>query len=109
MNEAHFVNKCSIGKYTCVNFPMLREIFVSKFAVFHEFQLTIFTLEFDKIFLLNPLPAIPKVGSYRIICTSNHMFRRGLKGKLPECIFENSPEPNMLLLVNHTKLINTLY
>ena len=52
----------------------------------------------------------------------NHMFKRETYDKLPKCIFCNlkilknhkgdlsqkSPETNMWLLVNHTKLTNTL-
>ena len=65
--------------------------------------------------------------------TSNHMFGSVIWDKLPECIFENfetalvkwqqlqnfknherdisqkSHEPNMWLLVNHTKSMNSLY
>ena len=43
------------------------------------------------------------------------MFGRAIWGKLPECIFENIEiarelsEPNMWLLVNHTKPTNTLH
>ena len=55
------------------------------------------------------------------ISTSNHMFGRAIWDKLPVCIFENFfknhegdlsqkwPEPNMWLLVNHTKPTNTLH
>ena len=55
-----------------------------------------------------------------LFSTSNHMFNRAIWDKLPECIskiFKNhegdltqtSPEPNMWLLVNHTKPRNTSY
>ena len=67
------------------------------------------------------------------ISTSNHMFARGIWDNLLNCIFENFeivpvklgqfinfknhegdlsqklPEPNMWLLVKHTKPIKTLY
>ena len=44
---------------------------------------------------------------YFKISTSNHMLGRVIWDKFPKGIFENlprkSPEPNMSLLVNHTK------
>ena len=51
------------------------------------------------------------------ISTGNYMFGRAIRDKLPEYIFENFEtarvkrrcEPNMWLLVNHTKPINTLH
>ena len=68
-----------------------------------------------------------------LISTSNHMFARAIWDKLPESIFENFEiaqvewgqfqifknhegdlshkflEPNMWLLINHTKPTNTLH
>lgn len=89
MDEAYFANKCSIGKYTWVYFTMFAEIFVCKFAVFHEFQITIFTFEFENLFFLNAFPTFLKVGLYKVICASHQMFGRGIWGKLPEYIFKN--------------------
>ena len=62
-----------------------------------------------------------------VISSSNHMFGRAIRDKLPECVSENfenfvhffknhegdlsqkSPQPNMWLLINHTKPTKTLY
>lgn len=54
-----------------------------------------------------------------LIRASNHMFGRNIWDKLPEFIFENFKkegdlsrkllEPNIWLLVNHTKSTNSLY